>query len=175
MLVDGLWNRSTASRSPSCVVWRVFLMLTCRRSPRSGLTPGCTSFRPAYALTSRASVRHANGTSLDVSSVFAISSASQATSAPRRPAVPQPSKRPKQAKPWWRRAIRLVTFGGTSQCPKTTYAYASAIRPARRSQLVDHSEARNTSVGVASIRDRGKVVTSRGGSDRLAREGSSGW
>src|SRR5262245_64842005 len=69
-----------------------------------------------------------NGTSLDVSSDFATSSASLATSAPCRPAVPQPLKGQKKAKPWWRRAIRLVAFGDANLFRKTNYAYASVIR-----------------------------------------------
>lgn len=83
----------------------------------------------------RASVRNTNGTSLDVRSVLSIIYASQATSVPRRPAMPQLSKKPKQAKPWWRRAIRLVAFWSVSQCQKTTYANASAIRPKHRGRF----------------------------------------
>src|SRR5205085_10156235 len=47
----------------------------------------------------RAPVRLTNGTSLDVNSVLATSSASLATSVPCRPAVAQPLKGPKMPSP----------------------------------------------------------------------------
>src|SRR5947207_2259320 len=70
----------------------------------------------------RASVRHANGTSLDVNSVFAISSASLATSVPCHPAVLQPLKGPKNAKPLWNWAIKRATLESASICHKATCA-----------------------------------------------------
>jgi hypothetical protein len=63
-----------------------------------------------YGTPFHATVDHMNGTSLDANYFFATGYASPATSDPCQPAVPQPLKGPKNAKPWWCQVIRLVTF-----------------------------------------------------------------